>query len=52
MFAGIESQTSRAYTPEQNGVAERENQHLLEVTKDLPVRCSPHNRMTYQSDAI
>lgn len=29
---GIESQTSCAYTPEQNGVAERKNGHSLKVT--------------------
>ena len=32
---GIESQTSCAYTPEQNGAAERKNRHLLEVTQAL-----------------
>ena len=29
---GIESQTSCAYTPEQNGVTERKNRHLSQVT--------------------
>ena len=31
----IESQTSCAYTPEQNGVAKRKNRRLLEVTRAL-----------------
>lgn len=32
---GIHSETSYANTPQQNGVAERKNQHLLEVTPAL-----------------
>jgi hypothetical protein len=30
---GIQHQTTCPYTPEQNGVAERKNRHLLEVTR-------------------
>lgn len=33
--SGIEFQTSCAYTLEQDGVAERKNRHLLEVTRAL-----------------
>lgn len=32
---GIYHQTSCVYTPPQNGVAERKNGHLLEVTRTL-----------------
>lgn len=32
---GILYQTSCAYTPQQNGVAERKNRHLLDVTRSL-----------------
>ncbi|KAK8956812.1 hypothetical protein KSP39_PZI000126 [Platanthera zijinensis] len=32
---GIIHQTSCAYTPQQNGVAERKNRHLLDVTRSL-----------------
>ena len=32
---GTESQTTCSYTPKQNGVAKRKNQHLLEVTRAL-----------------
>ena len=32
---GTESQTTCPYTPKQNGVAERKNRHLLEVTRAL-----------------
>lgn len=32
---GIHHQTSCVYTPQQNGIAERKNRHLLEVTRSL-----------------
>jgi transposase InsO family protein len=32
---GILHQTTCVYTPEQNGVSERKNRHLLEVTRVL-----------------
>lgn len=32
---GIHHQTSCTYTPQQNGVAERKNRHLLEVTRSI-----------------
>ena len=32
---GIESHTSCAYTPQQDGIAERKNRHLLEVARAL-----------------
>ena len=32
---GILHQTSCAYTPQQNGVAERKNRHLMETTRTL-----------------
>jgi hypothetical protein len=32
---GILHQTSCVYTPQQNGISERKNRHLLEVTRTL-----------------
>ena len=37
---GIVSQRSCSYTPQQNGVAERENHHLLDVTRTLLLESS------------
>jgi hypothetical protein len=34
---GIQHQTMCSYTPEQNGVAERKNKHLLEVTRSMMI---------------
>ena len=34
---GIQHQTTCPYTPEQNGVAERKNRHLLEVTRSMMI---------------
>jgi len=34
-FHGILHQTSCAYTPQQNGVVERRNRHLIETTRTL-----------------
>ena len=39
---GILHQTSCAYTPQQNGVAERENRHLIETTRNLLVHGEVH----------
>lgn len=47
---GIESQTSCPYTPEQNGVAERKNRHLLEVTQALLLEMNVPK--TYWSDGV
>ncbi|KAI5324789.1 hypothetical protein L3X38_033862 [Prunus dulcis] len=41
---GIVHQTTCAYTPQQNGVAERKNRHLLEVVRaSLFEDCMPHH---------
>ena len=37
---GIVHQNSCAYTPQQNGVAERKNRHLLEVARSLMLSTS------------
>ena len=34
-YNGILYQTTCSYSPQQNGVAERENRHILEVTRSL-----------------
>jgi len=34
---GILHQTTCPYSPQQNGVAERKNRHILEVTKSLSI---------------
>ena len=34
-FHGILHQTSCAYTPQHNGVAERNNRHLVETTRTI-----------------
>ncbi|KAA0052292.1 hypothetical protein E6C27_scaffold207G001230 [Cucumis melo var. makuwa] len=39
-FKGIVHQTSCAYTPQQNGVAERKNRHLVEVARSLMLSIS------------
>jgi len=37
---GIISQRSCPYTPQQNGIAERKNRHLLDVTRALLLQAS------------
>ena len=37
LLIGILHQTSCAYTPQQNGVAERKNRHLMETTRTLSI---------------
>jgi transposase InsO family protein len=34
---GIQYQTTYPYTPEQNGIAERKNKHILEVTRSMMI---------------
>ncbi|KAA0062501.1 Beta-galactosidase [Cucumis melo var. makuwa] len=47
---GIVHQTSCAYTPQQNGVAERKNRHLLKVARSLMLSTSPPSYL--RGDAI
>jgi len=41
---GILHQTSCAYTPQQNGVVERKNRHLIETTRTLLIHCGVPQR--------
>ncbi|XP_033131597.1 uncharacterized protein LOC117126729 [Brassica rapa] len=47
---GILHQTSCSYTPQQNGVAERKNRHLIEVARSMMFHTSVHKR--YWSDDV
>ena len=47
---GIEFQTSCAYTPEQNGVAEHKNRHLLGVARSLMIEMNVPK--AYWSDGV
>lgn len=47
---GILHQTSCAYTPQQNGVAERKNRHLIETTRTLLLH--GHVPQTFWGDAL
>ena len=41
---GILHQTSCAYTPQQNGVVERKNRHLVETTRTILIHGDVHQR--------
>lgn len=47
---GIELKNSCAYSPQQNGLSERKNRHLLEVTRSL--LCGMSVPKTFWSDAV
>ena len=47
---GILHETTCPQTPQQNGVAERKNRHILEITRALLIgSCAPK---TYWADAV
>ena len=47
---GIIHQTSFPYTPQQNGVAERKNRHLMEVARSMMFQTNVPKR--FWSDAV
>jgi len=47
---GITHQTSCAYTPQQNGVAERKNMHLIETARTLLIH--HHVPLRFWGDAV
>ncbi|WZY86882.1 hypothetical protein YC2023_033266 [Brassica napus] len=49
-YHGILHQTSCPYTPQQNGVAERKNRHLMEVARSLMFQANVPKR--FWSDAV